>query len=560
MYKINIYIFILALFVLEVLASCANIKAPTGGPKDTTPPTISEFYPTNKTINFNENFITIEFDKYMNKSKVVENISISPELELSYSWSGKELEIEFQKELEKNTTYSLVLGTEYSDYLGNKPTESFSLIFSTGSELDSGRIEGKLFEEKPDGIYIFAYKLGSIRSDTLNIFQTPPDYKVQCGSSGEFNFNALKKGHYRLFAIDDKLKNNVLDEKLDRFGSPMSDVFVSENYTPFLPIKINNPIDITGPNIINVRSIQNKNLEITFDEAIDINSIKPNYFLIEDSLGTNKNKINELYYLSLKDSNKVELYLDSDLDTNITSKLTVLYTNILDTLGNKMNDTTLKNFFFNHRYTKPKPSKLLTTFPKDSIKNYPIENLILEFDQFLNKTISDSTFKLSADSTEIFLDYNMITPKSIEVKLLPHLSNDKWYKLSISLNNIKDIRKNIILDSLHTFSFKTVAQAEFNTISGSFTDSLSACDNYTMTLLSEKKLRSIKLNNDYKWQFDSLEAGKYSYFIYCDKNNNDRYDYGTPFPFSFSEPFSIKPPQDIIIKERWDIEDIIIKY
>ena len=49
----------MCVFSLLVLCSCANIVAPSGGPKDLTPPTLIQAIPPNQSINFKGNEITL---------------------------------------------------------------------------------------------------------------------------------------------------------------------------------------------------------------------------------------------------------------------------------------------------------------------------------------------------------------------------------------------------------------------------------------------------------------------------------------------------------------------
>ena len=67
--------------ILFGLNSCANIQAPSGGPRDSTAPKIIEFAPYNYSTNFNsikqDKNINITFDKYIDKGQVIEGIFIS---------------------------------------------------------------------------------------------------------------------------------------------------------------------------------------------------------------------------------------------------------------------------------------------------------------------------------------------------------------------------------------------------------------------------------------------------------------------------------------------------
>jgi len=114
------YLSLVALFCSLLFLSCAGQMAPTGGPADTTPPTIMETYPTNGTTHFQDNVFRIAFSEYVDKRSVDESIFLSPDLgELELDWSGTDVEIKFTDSLRANTTYVLTLGTDVKDLRRN---------------------------------------------------------------------------------------------------------------------------------------------------------------------------------------------------------------------------------------------------------------------------------------------------------------------------------------------------------------------------------------------------------------------------------------------------------
>ncbi len=78
----NVTIFIALcgfIYTLSVLGSgCAQIVAPTGGPRDTLPPNLVEADPPNGTINFKDNRITLNYDEYVQFQQLQENLLVSP--------------------------------------------------------------------------------------------------------------------------------------------------------------------------------------------------------------------------------------------------------------------------------------------------------------------------------------------------------------------------------------------------------------------------------------------------------------------------------------------------
>jgi hypothetical protein len=200
------------IFVVILLAGCANIVAPSGGEGEKTLPTILAISFKNGVTNFNQNNFTISFSNYMNRNTVTDNIIISPFTKYTYKWSGKEVKIIFQDTLIPNTTYSIQLISGYSDYYSNVATESFYSVFSTGNIVDTGLIRGKIITSEPKGYYIFGYLIN--QQDTIKIDYTKktPDYKVIVASDGSFILPALKNGKYRVIAVKDIDKDGLVNQ------------------------------------------------------------------------------------------------------------------------------------------------------------------------------------------------------------------------------------------------------------------------------------------------------------------------------------------------------------
>ena len=59
---------------------CANAVAPTGDPKDETPPKVIGTVPENHSINFNGKKIELTFDEYITLDNANQNVLISPPL------------------------------------------------------------------------------------------------------------------------------------------------------------------------------------------------------------------------------------------------------------------------------------------------------------------------------------------------------------------------------------------------------------------------------------------------------------------------------------------------
>ncbi|MBP5782536.1 MAG: Ig-like domain-containing protein, partial [Bacteroidales bacterium] len=147
-----------------LLSSCANEVAPTGGPKDETPPKVLKYSPEIYSTNFKEKTIEITFDEFFQLNNYKSKLLISPPFknEPTFTVKGKKLIINLKDNLIPNTTYKIFLGDAIVDYNESKPYPNFSYIFSTGESIESLTLSGTLkdaYTLKPvENAYIFLYK------------------------------------------------------------------------------------------------------------------------------------------------------------------------------------------------------------------------------------------------------------------------------------------------------------------------------------------------------------------------------------------------------------------
>jgi hypothetical protein len=118
----NLIIFIALVclaYTLSVLGSgCAQIVAPTGGPRDTLPPILEEANPPNGSVNFKGNRITLNYDEYVQLDTKLQQtmlISPTPKINPNISYKFKTVTIKIRDTLQPNTTYRFDLGNSVED-------------------------------------------------------------------------------------------------------------------------------------------------------------------------------------------------------------------------------------------------------------------------------------------------------------------------------------------------------------------------------------------------------------------------------------------------------------
>ena len=104
--RTNTYITVMLSLMVAIFAGCAKINAPTGGPKDTTPPKVVKVEPEDGTVRFQSNQIRIWFDEYVTLNNPTDNVLVSPPLSEppNYTLQGKSLVIKFKDTLRANST------------------------------------------------------------------------------------------------------------------------------------------------------------------------------------------------------------------------------------------------------------------------------------------------------------------------------------------------------------------------------------------------------------------------------------------------------------------------
>ena len=183
---------------------CANVVVPSGGQKDTEPPKIVTTYPPNKSVNFNGQKITIEFNEYIQiKSS---NISISPLCEPppKINIKGKKLEINIECGLMDSTTYTINLGKKIMDLNEGNILTNYKYVFSTGHELDSLILRGSVTElyhnKKSPNVLVGLYQ----SMDSIN-----PYYYTFTNEYGDFLIDNIAEKKFLIFAFkDDNLNLN----------------------------------------------------------------------------------------------------------------------------------------------------------------------------------------------------------------------------------------------------------------------------------------------------------------------------------------------------------------
>lgn len=232
--RVNIkkIIFVVLLFSgITYMFSCANIVAPTGGPKDTEPPKVLRSEPPNFTPNFYSSSVRIYFDEYVELKGLQQKLIVSPPLKTNpeFKLRRKSLIMELNpEELSPNTTYNIFLDDAIVDLTEGNPIINFRYVFSTGDYLDSLSVKGNVVDAytlKPEeGVYVMLY---DTIYDSVPYLQKPK-YIAKANDKGDFEISFIMDGQYLLFALQDINSTYTFDQPDEKIA--FSDSLITPEY------------------------------------------------------------------------------------------------------------------------------------------------------------------------------------------------------------------------------------------------------------------------------------------------------------------------------------------
>jgi len=225
------------------IAGCASMGRPEGGMFDEDPPVLVSSDPIEGGINVSKQRITMRFNENIKLDNANQKLTVSPpQVKMPrISSNAKTLTIELNDSLKENTTYSIDLGDAVQDNNESNPLESLSLLFSTGSKVDTLQIIGHLVNasnlEPITGAYVGIYRIDGndnenrILADSL--FRNKPMERAgKTDAKGFFKILGCAPGTYRLYSLIDGNTNYYYDmygEDIAFYDEPIQ---LDENYVP----------------------------------------------------------------------------------------------------------------------------------------------------------------------------------------------------------------------------------------------------------------------------------------------------------------------------------------
>ena len=524
--KLNIKIVSFFSIISLLLFACAQQVAPTGGPKDFTPPKVLKSSPKNGTLNYQNEAIEIRFDEYVKLKQLKKELLVSPPLKhnLRTQLKGRSLIINIQDTLKENTTYVLNFGKSIVDITEDNPINNFQYVFATGDTIDSLSISGRVVD---------AYSL-KVKEDVLvllhekhdsdsTISKKRPNYISRTDKNGLFTVQNVKKGKYQLYALKDR-NDNFLFDKGEKIAFYTDVVNVNDS-------KLNDSLKLylfevtKKTQYLDERKERGPNYSLQFKFPLEDFHFKildtTENVLLHHEISEDKKLVS--FWFNEMPKERLQIHINDDTLYSDTLKFRV------DSLKRNSPLVLAKNLLSMQAYYKP----------------YEIE-----FNRPISKFNESSIQLLAADSSEIEFKLKQDSIHAAKFYLDVPLNQDSSYILTLFKGAFTDIygRKN---DSLSQ-SFNVDNSSNYSQLSVRIQADTDAPMILELITSDEKVLRSFPVDNKVI-DIKHLKAASYRLRLIFDENNNGEWDSGDYYKNKSPEKVWIYN-EEITLRQNWDRE------
>jgi hypothetical protein len=540
--KTLFYIFI----VLLLIGSCANERAITGGPEDKEAPEVIYSNPVNESVQVDrETDILLRFSEQMEQKSFKAALEIWPRppggYEIRSSW--KWLKVTFNDALDSNETYLLTLDKSAKDLRGNGLSKTYVMAFSTGSELNSGRIVGRIYgsEDIRKNGQLFLYRTFDTDLDELR--KEPPDYIFQPDNEGNFELPYLSQRSYMLFHHWDRNRNKQIDGG-DYFGRPVSasvmarsdSLLTDHNIWPrlvkpekvkmlkagalasnLIQIRVNRPVTKAALAALEIHT------ELAQIPILGANTVSDDEFAMVFETGMPIRHADAIWLRKFTDTSGYSLHSDT------------LTFNIPDAMDTLLWEAPEVGWFSGEALLMPGDSQAVRIG----------SNLPALFS-------TDSAFQImEVAGDSIPLTGNLVKRNSLEWLFLPDsaLKLGHSYHWQILTQLVKVPLDSSTPDSLITGQLKTLTPDSLGSIRlTQMSSSRLHCE-----LSGPKLIRNFILSPGTETLLDHLPARNYVLSAFVDKNGDGRYNSGGLGPAAGAEPFWFFS-DEIKVRARWETD------
>jgi hypothetical protein len=554
---------------LQVLTgSCARIMPLEGGPMDTTPPQLISSFPLHESVGFKGKEIRLEFDKEIEVQDLYNRLVVAPKLavlegEPSYVYTarGKTLWLKLKVPLQEETTYTFNFKDAIKDTKEGTPAMNPVLTFGTGDHLDAmyitGMVKHLMTDQPASNALVSLYRsIEDGDADTLNILNSSPDYFTKADEKGYFKLDHIKEGKYRIYAGQSQENKLTIDLHTEPYG-----------FLP-VPIEVYKPVEGIGLNIVQADiaplTLQTKQPQGPWFELGFSKPIAKYKLELVHQLKRFKEK--KLYsHLVGKKGETIRVYniwglLEEDsLEALLQAE---------DAMGNVIEDTVSINFRENKIHREPF-AYALKPVSNTKIDSYYFEGHIT-FNKPIKKLQTTNIFFVVNEKDTIHVDERDIDVQEHQDAITIKKKFKPWELKSAQIDNPDAVQSNLILQ-VNKDTFLSVEQ-EANA-PGSYRYSLKTpqecgtirgriktqAPGFIIQLLNEKYEVVKEIRNQTDYVFKDLLPGDYRIRVLGLRGQNAAWSFGNIHQSKPPDPV-VFYPYELPIVPNWEFDYIDISF
>lgn len=554
--------FFLVFFSMLLYFSCANVKPPQGGPRDTIPPELVESVPPNKSLNYTGNSILLKYNEYLKVDNLKKNLIITPmgDIDFEEKIRKNSVEIIFNGPLRDSTTYTLNFQSAIKDITEGNVSKDNTFAFSTGNFIDSMQVSGittNLFtgdslKEVTVGLYTV--------SDTFNLFKGRPLYFTKSDDKGYFEIDNIKSGKYFIEAFSDANNNLECDMPKESYG--------------FLTDTLNLITDIDSLNIcfqaLDIRPLRilkaltsGRYFEIGFNKSVVDYSVQ-----VSDST-------KKLYYDAINSGKGIRFYNTVNFDS------VRIFLDAVDSVDNHLSDTLFVKFQeskrkkedFSYTLHPASRSKIDPDFRAEILFTKPVleiqdDSIYIQYDSIHSDTlryITDITMNERRTAATIhrllnrdFLADNKTsepsTPSPDKQNTRANRRTAPGLVLHLGKGAFISVEEDSSKQSLNSYQLRK--EEDYGIIRGTVQTKFRS---YVIQLVDKRFTVISQLDSVKDYAFINIPEGDYRIRVFIDNNNNGKWD-----PGDFNK---FLPPEDIYfypdiltLRANWELRDINLTF
>jgi uncharacterized protein (DUF2141 family) len=555
--KLRSYLFYIALVLIGAWylgSGCASVSSPTGGAKDTLNPQLLSMYPRNGSLNYKEGLIRMEFNEAVVLKNLQSQLIITPRTEIPYKTKVNKnvVELQFDEPLKDSTTYTLNFREGIVDITEGNVAQDLYLAFSTGSYLDSLRIQGSvqtaLTSKTVEGATIALYSV----TDTARVMRDKPMYFTKTDKTGNYELRNLKSGSYLLYAFADKNNNLTLQTKSESYGYWPDTLRLNSSLDSIQLLTFNANADVP---VVSSARASGRYYEITFNKPMqDYSLIVAGDQQVQNNFIEEQRKI-RIYPVALQDSLQAIINATDSLQQTVVDTVYIRFedskrakapfsVNILPKQGSQQTKTASVQLEF---------SKPIATINADSLR--------FQYDSLTWELIGAENLEWNSRRDRLMIRKTLTPPRQNQQ---PVDNNADAQSLARGGATTRDQQVEFVIpkgsfisiesDSTENQEVNYVLATETRTgiISGTVN---TTAENFLVQLVHANNQELVKqLSNTRQYLFRLVEPGDYLIRIVVDRNINGRWDPGNIHQLQAPEEVFFYP-ETITIKANWEIQN-----